>query len=170
MSVNLFKTMSIQIRPALPTDQAAVWEIIEPVVHAGDTYMYAPNSSRDKMLHLWFDADKYTYIAEMEGKIVGTFFMKANQPDLGSHVVNAGYMVHPNFRGRGIAEQLCRFSLTEAKRLGFKAMQFNCVIATNEVAVRLWQKCGFSIIGTLPKVYQHQTLGLVDAHVMYQWL
>lgn len=162
--------MSIQIRHALPTDQATVWEIIEPVIQAGDTYMYAPDSSRDKMLALWFDADKYTYVAEMEGKIVGTFFLKANQPDLGSHVVNAGYMVHPDFRGRGIAEQLCRFSLTEAKRLGFKAMQFNCVIATNEVAVRLWQKCGFQIIGTLPKAYQHQTLGLVDAHVMYQWL
>ena len=162
--------MPIQIRPALSSDHDAVWEIIEPVIQAGDTYMYAPDSSRDKMLAIWFDADKYTYIAEMEGKIVGTFFLKANQPDLGSHVVNAGYMVHPDFRGRGIAEQLCRFSLTEAKRLGFKAMQFNCVIATNEVAVRLWQKCGFSIIGTLPKAFQHQKLGLVDAHVMYQWL
>ena len=162
--------MPIQIRPALSSDHDAVWEIIEPVIQAGDTYMYAPDSSRDKMLALWFDADKYTYIAEIEGKIVGTFFLKANQPDLGSHVVNAGYMVHPDFRGRGIAEQLCRFSLTEAKRLGFKAMQFNFVIATNEVAVRLWQKCGFSIIGTLPKAFQHQKLGLVDAHVMYQWL
>lgn len=162
--------MSIQIRPALPSDHDAVWEIIEPVIRAGDTYMYAPDSSRDKMLTLWFDADKYTYVAEMEGKTVGTFFLKANQPDLGSHVVNAGYMVHPDYRGRGIAEQLCRFSLTESKRLGFKAMQFNCVIASNEVAVRLWQKCGFSIIGTLPKAYQHQKLGLVDAHVMYQWL
>jgi ribosomal protein S18 acetylase RimI-like enzyme len=162
--------MSIQISPALPSDQEAVWKIIEPVIRAGDTYMYAPNSPKDKMLTLWFNADKYTYVAEMEGKIVGTFFLKANQPDLGSHVVNAGYMVHPDFRGRGIAEQMCRFSLTEAKRLGFKAMQFNCVIATNEVAVRLWQKCGFSIIGTLPKAYQHQKLGLVDAHVMYQWL
>ena len=162
--------MPIQIRPALSSDHDAVWEIIEPVIQAGDTYMYAPDSSRDKMLAIWFDADKYTYIAEMEGKIVGTFFLKANQPDLGSHVVNAGYMVHPDFRGRGIAEQLCRFSLTDAKRLGFKAMQFNCVIATNEVAVRLWQKCGFCIIGTLPKAYQHQKLGLVDAHIMYQWL
>ena len=162
--------MSIQISPALPSDQEAVWKIIEPVIRAGDTYMYAPNSPKDKMPTLWFNADKYTYVAEMEGKIVGTFFLKANQPDLGSHVVNAGYMVHPDFRGRGIAEQMCRFSLTEAKRLGFKAMQFNCVIATNEVAVRLWQKCGFSIIGTLPKAYQHQKLDLVDAHVMYQWL
>lgn len=162
--------MSIQIRPALPFDQDAVWEIIESVIKAGDTYMYAPDSSREKMQTIWFDADKYTYVAEMEGTIVGTFFLKANQADLGNHVVNAGYMVHPDFRGRGIAEQLCRFSLTEAKRLGFKAMQFNCVIATNEVAVRLWQKCGFSIISTLPKAYQHQKLGLTDAHIMYQWL
>ncbi|MFN8348972.1 MAG: N-acetyltransferase [Spirosomataceae bacterium] len=162
--------MTLTIRQAQFSDQEAVWEIIAPVIRAGDTYMHAPDSSREKMLTLWFNTDKYTYVAEWEGKTVGTFFLKANQPDLGSHVVNAGYMVHPDFRGRGIAEQLCRFSLTEAKRLGFKAMQFNCVIATNEVAVRLWQKCGFSIIGTLPKAYQHQTLGLVDAHVMYQWL
>lgn len=165
-----FDIMTLTIRQAQFSDQEAVWEIIAPVIRAGDTYMHAPDSSREKMLTLWFNTDKYTYVAEWEGKTVGTFFLKANQPDLGSHVVNAGYMVHPDFRGRGIAEQLCRFSLTEAKRLGFKAMQFNCVIATNEVAVRLWQKCGFSIIGTLPKAYQHQTLGLVDAHVMYQWL
>lgn len=162
--------MSIKIRSAIRSDESGIWEIIEPVIKSGDTYMYAPDSSREKMMSIWFDPEKFTYVAEMEDKILGTFFLKANQPDLGSHVVNAGYMVHPDFRGRGIAEQMCRFSLTEAQRLGFKAMQFNCVISTNEVAVRLWQKCGFSIIGTLPKAYQHQKLGLVDAHVMYQWL
>ena len=162
--------MTIQIRSAIRSDEAGIWEIIEPVIKSGDTYMYAPDSSREKMMSIWFDPEKFTYVAEMEDKIVGTFFLKANQPDLGSHVVNAGYMVHPDFRGRGIAEQMCRFSLTEAQRLGFKAMQFNCVVATNTVAVKLWQKCGFSIVGTLPKIYQHQTLGLVDAHVMYQWL
>jgi len=101
---------------------------------------------------------------------VGTFFIKANQPDLGSHVANAGYMVHPDFRGKGIAEAMCRFSMQEAKLLGFKAMQFNIVMATNVGAIRLWQKCGFEIIGTLPKVFQHQVLGLTDALVMYQWL
>lgn len=162
--------MTIKIRSIIRSDESGIWEIIEPVIKSGDTYMYAPDSSREKMMSIWFDPEKFTYVAEMEGKIVGTFFLKANQPDLGSHVVNAGYMVHPDFRGRGIAEQMCRYSLEEARKLGFKAMQFNCVIATNEVAVRLWQKCGFQIIGTLPKAYQHQTLGLVDAHVMYQWL
>ncbi len=162
--------MTLKIRPATHADETAIWEIIEPVIKAGNTYMYAPDSSREKMLSIWFDPEKYTYVAEENDQVVGTFFLKANQPDLGSHVVNAGYMVHPDFRGRGIAEQLCRFSLTEAKRLGFKAMQFNCVIATNTTAIKLWQKCGFSIVGTVPKIYQHQTLGLVDAHVMYQWL
>lgn len=162
--------MTIKIRSIIRSDESGIWEIIEPVIKSGDTYMYAPDSSREKMMSIWFDPEKFTYVAEIEGKIVGTFFLKANQPDLGSHVVNAGYMVHPDFRGRGIAEQMCRYSLEEARKLGFKAMQFNCVIATNEVAVRLWQKCGFQIIGTLPKAYQHQTLGLVDAHVMYQWL
>lgn len=158
------------IRAAERNDQEDVWAIIEPVIRAGDTYMYSPDSSKEEMLALWFDSEKYTYVAEKEGRLVGTFFLKANQPDLGSHVVNAGYMVHPAYRGQGIAEQLCRFSLEEARRLGFKAMQFNCVISTNTVAVRLWQKCGFDIIGTLPKAFQHKELGLTDAFVMYQWL
>lgn len=160
----------LTIRAAEQNDQEGVWAIIEPVIRAGDTYMYSPDASKEKMLALWFDAEKYTYVAEKEGCLAGTFFLKANQPDLGSHVVNAGYMVHPAYRGRGIAEQLCRFSLEEARRLGFKAMQFNCVISTNTVAVRLWQKCGFDIIGTLPKAFQHKELGFTDAYVMYQWL
>ena len=161
---------SINIRLALATDHDAVWEIIEPIVRAGDTYVYAPDSSRQTMLAIWFSADKHTFVAEMDNQIVGTFFLKANQPDLGNHVANAGYMVHAAQRGRGIAEQMCRFSLLEAQRLGFEAMQFNCVVATNEVAVRLWQKCGFKIIGTIPEAFRHAQLGLVDAHVMHQSL
>ncbi len=162
--------MTITIRPAVAEDQEAVWAIIEPVIRAGNTYVYAPETPKEVMLSIWFAAEKYTYVAEKEGRISGTFFLKANQPDLGSHVANAGYMVHPDFRGQGIAEQLCRFSLDEARRLGFKAMQFNCVVSTNVVAVRLWQKCGFDIVGTLPKAFQPKESRPVDAYVMYQWL
>jgi ribosomal protein S18 acetylase RimI-like enzyme len=151
-------------------DSDDLWNIIHTVIQSGDTYVYSPDSSREKMLEIWFDIHKYAYLCEIEGQVVGTFFIKANQPDLGSHVANAGYMVHPDFRGKGIAEAMCRFSMQEAKRLGFKAMQFNIVMATNLGAIRLWQKCGFEIIGTLPKVFQHQVLGLTDALVMYQWL
>jgi ribosomal protein S18 acetylase RimI-like enzyme len=151
-------------------DSEIVWEIIQKVIIGGDTLVFSPDSSKEKMLEYWSADDKLAYVAEENGEIVGTFYLKANQLDLGSHVANAGYLVHPNNRGKGIAEKMCRFSLIEAKSLGFKAMQFNIVISTNEVAIRVWQKCGFEIIGRLPKEFQHQKLGLVDAFVMYQWL
>lgn len=151
-------------------DSEAVWEIIQKVIIEGDTLVFSPDSPKEKMLEYWSADDKFVYVAVENEEIVGTFYIKANQPDLGSHVANAGYLVHPAYRGKGIAEKMCRFSLIEAKKIGFKAMQFNIVICTNEVAIRVWQKCGFEIIGRLPKVFQHKKLGLVDAFVMYQWL
>ncbi len=151
-------------------DSNQIWEIIKNVISTGDTWVFSPDSSREKMFEYWFSADKHCYVYEIENQIAGIFFFKANQPDLASHVANAGYMVHPDFRGQGIAEKMCRFSLIEAKRLGFKAMQFNIVIATNEGAIRLWRKCGFEIVGRLPKAFHNAKLGYVDALVMYQWL
>jgi ribosomal protein S18 acetylase RimI-like enzyme len=151
-------------------DADVVWDIVSNIIQTGDTWVFSPDSSREKMLDIWFDAQKYAYVCERENELVGTFFIKANQPDLGSHVANAGYMVKPEYRGRGIAEAMCRFSLDEARRLGFKAMQFNSVVSTNEVAIRLWKRCGFEVIGTLHKAFHHQTLGFTDALVMYQWL
>jgi predicted acetyltransferase len=151
-------------------DAEAVWQILHLVIAKGDTLVFSPDSSKEKMLGYWSADDKYAYVCEIDSQIVGTFYIKQIQPDLGSHVANAGYLVHPNQRRKGIAETMCRFSLEESRRLGFLAMQFNIVISTNEVAIRVWQKCGFEILGRLPKVFQHQTLGLVDAFVMFQWI
>ncbi|MFY7907928.1 MAG: GNAT family N-acetyltransferase [Emticicia sp.] len=152
------------------TDAEFVWEIINLVISKGDTLVFFPDSSQEKMMKYWNDTDKYTYVCEIENQIVGIFYIKQNQPDLGAHVANAGYLVHPNHRKKGIAEFMCRYSLEEARGLGFLAMQFNIVISTNEVAVRVWQKCGFEIVGRLSKAFKHQEFGLVDALVMYQWL
>ncbi len=157
-------------RRATTADCDALWSIIEPVIQAGDTYMYAPDATQEEMMAVWFTPGKFSYVAELEGQVVGTFFICANQPGLGAHVANAGYMVHPAHRGRGIAQEMCRFSLDEARRLGFKAMQFNAVVSTNTVAIKVWERCGFTTIGTVPKAYQHRSLGLVDTYVMYQWL
>ena len=151
-------------------DADATWAIIQEVIKTGDTWVFDPLSSREKMLDYWFASDKFSYVYEIEGRIAGIFFFKANQPDLAAHVANAGYMVHPDFRGQGIAEAMCRFSLLAAKKEGFLAMQFNIVIASNEGAIRLWKKCGFDTVGILPKAFKHQQNGFIDALVMYQWL
>ncbi len=158
------------IRLATPIDHKAVWHIISHVISTGDTYVFSPDSSQEKMLNYWFSADKKTYVAEENNEILGTFYLKENQMDLGAHIVNAGYMVSENARGKGIGKAMAAFSLIEAKRLGFRGMQFNLVVKTNEKAVKLWLKMGFSIIGEIPEAYKHSSLGFVNAYIMYQKL
>jgi L-amino acid N-acyltransferase YncA len=122
-------------------------------------------------LAYWFGAETRTYVAEgEEGKVVGTYILRPNQPGLGSHVANAGYMVGEDGRGKGVGKAMCEHSLEEARRMRFHAMQFNMVVSTNETAVSLWKKLGFSIVGTLPQAYRHRELGLVDAYVMHRFL
>ncbi|GAA0880982.1 GNAT family N-acetyltransferase [Algoriphagus jejuensis] len=122
------------------------------------------------MLNYWLGADKDTYVAELEGDVLGTFYLKANQPDRGSHVVNAGYMVGEKARGKGIAKAMAEFSFVEAKHLGYSAMQFNYVVKSNEGAVVLWKKMGFEIVGEIPDAFLHPTLGLTNVYVMYRKL
>lgn len=162
--------LNMIIKLADKKDHEAVWHIISNVISTGDTYVFAPNSSKEKMLNYWFSPDKRTYIAEENNEILGTFYLKENQMDLGSHIVNAGYMVSENARGKGVGQSMAVFSLAEAKRLGFDAMQFNLVVKTNEKAVKLWLKLGFKIIGEIPEAYKHSSFGYVNAYIMYQKL
>ncbi len=158
------------IRLATQSDHEAIWQIISKVISTGDTYVFAPNSSKEKMLTYWFSSDKRTYIAEENNEILGTFYLKENQMDLGSHIVNAGYMVSENARGKGLGQAMAKFSMEEARKLGFRGMQFNLVVKTNENAVKLWLKLGFEIIGEIPEAYKHSQFGYVNAYIMYQKL
>ncbi len=158
------------LRPATLSDSDAVWTIFHEVVATGDTYVFDPNTSREEALAYWFAAGTNTYVAEADGQIVGTCILKPNQPALGSHVANAAFMVSSTTRGMGAGQRMGEHCLAEAKRLGFRAMQFNFVVSTNDKAVRLWQRLGFAIVGTLPGAYRHSKLGFVDAYVMFQKL
>jgi RimJ/RimL family protein N-acetyltransferase len=109
-----------------------------------------------------------TFVVEADGKIVGTYFIKPNQPALGSHVANCGYMVHPAMRGKGVGYTMGLHSVGKARKLGYKAIQFNIVVSTNVVAVRLWEKLGFSIVGTVPQGFHHKELGYVDTYIMHR--
>lgn len=162
--------MVLTIRAAAAADYEAIWRIFHEVVAAGDTYAYPPTTTREEALRLWFPHGGWTFVAECDGRVVGTYVMKANQPGQGSHVANCGYMIAAAASGRGFGEALCRHSLAEAARRGFRAMQFNFVVSTNTRAVALWQRCGFAIVGTVPEAFRHPTRGLVDAYVMHRRL
>jgi ribosomal protein S18 acetylase RimI-like enzyme len=122
------------------------------------------------MLDYWFSPERHVYVAETEGSIVGTMWLKANQPGLGSHIANAAYMVSPKAQGKGVGRAMAEYSIEEARRLGFRAMQFNFVVKSNASAVRLWQKLGFEIIGEIPEAFRHSNLGLTNSYVMYRKL
>ena len=160
----------ITIRRAGEADFDAIWRIFHQVVRRGDTYTYDPETTREQAYSIWMTGGQTTYVACVDGRVVGTYILKPNQPGLGSHVANAGYMVGEDGRGRGVGRAMCEHSLEEARGMGFHAMQFNMVVSTNESAVALWKKLGFSIVGTLPQAYRHRELGLVDAYVMHRFL
>jgi L-amino acid N-acyltransferase YncA len=160
----------LNIRPATKSDHDAIWNIFQAVIAAGDTYAFDPQMSRQDALAYWFRSDTHTYVAEGDGRIVGTYILRPNQPALGAHVANAAFMVAPDMRGCGIGRAMAEHCLTEARRLGFLAMQFNFVISTNESALRLWQQLGFKIVGTLPGAFRHPERGYVDVYVMFRSL
>jgi len=160
----------VLIRPFRETDVEALWRVLEPVIRAGETYALPHDMTRDAALAYWTGPDRETFLAESDGRIAGTYYLKANQAGGGAHVANCGYVTAAEFSGRGIARAMCLHSLDRARERGFRAMQFNLVISTNERAVRLWQSLGFETVGRLPHAFAHPRLGDVDALVMYRLL
>ena len=159
------------IRRFEETDWPSLWPILHATFLAGDTYAFAPESTEAEIYRAWVELPAATFVAlSASGRIVGTYFIKPNQPGLGAHVCNCGYVVAPEAQRQGIASAMCEHSQAEAIVLGFRAMQFNLVAVTNTGAVRLWQKHGFTVVGTLPGAFRHQRLGFVDALVMYKML
>jgi RimJ/RimL family protein N-acetyltransferase len=159
------------IRRFQPLDWAAVWPILHATVQAGDTYAFDPQSSEADMRRAWVELPVATYVAcADDGCILGTYYIKPNQPGLGSHVCNCGYVVAAEAQGHGVATTMCEHSQREARAMGFRAMQFNLVVSTNTRAIRLWQRLGYAIVATLPGAFRHSGLGYVDALVMYKSL
>jgi ribosomal protein S18 acetylase RimI-like enzyme len=161
---------SIVIREATKADFAAIWPIFREIVSAGETYGYDPDTGRDEAFELWMQAPRCTFVAEVGGKILGTYYLKTNQAGPGDHVCNCGYMVAAEARGKGLATAMCEHSQSVARDLGYRAMQFNFVATTNDGAVRLWEKLGFETVGRIPLGFHHPREGFVDALVMYKRL
>jgi ribosomal protein S18 acetylase RimI-like enzyme len=159
------------IREYRESDWPEVLPILQETFRTGDTYAFEPQSSAQEIRRVWVQAPARTFVAcEPDGRIQGTYFIKANQPGLGAHVCNCGYVVAARAQGRGIAARMCEHSQAQALAMGFRAMQFNLVVATNTRAIRLWERLGFAVVGRLPGAFNHQKLGYVDALVMFKQL
>jgi L-amino acid N-acyltransferase YncA len=160
--------MEMTIRQANDPDCESIWEIFREVIAAGETYPIDPNIPREAALAYWFKHNALVCVAESDNRIVGSYTVHQNQAAAGAHVANAAFIVGKEARGQGIGRAMGEHCLNEARRLGFRAMQFNFVVSTNESAVKLWQDLGMKIVGTLPGAFQHPTRGYVDVYVMYQ--
>jgi ribosomal protein S18 acetylase RimI-like enzyme len=160
-----------QIRKYQESDWPTIWRILHTTFLAGDTYAFSPESTEAEIHKTWVEAPAATFVAcDPDGPILGTYFIKSNQPGLGDHVCNCAYVVASQAQGRGIATLMCEHSQAEAIAMGFRAMQFNFVVSTNDRAVRLWQRLGFSVVGRVPGAFRHQRLGYVDALIMFKQL
>lgn len=159
----------VTLRPFVEADWPAVWGLFRAVAAAGDAFAYDEATTEAEARRLWVEPPSVAFVAgAADGTLLGTYFIRPNQPGRGDHVANGGYMVAPAARGRGLAVRLCDHSLDAARRLGFTAMQFNYVVATNTAAVRAWERCGFAVVGRVPGAYRHAALGPVDVLVMHR--
>ena len=140
------------------------------MIATGDVFAYAPDTSEDEARRGWMSPGIATCVAEREGEVVGAYMLRPNQPGLGSHVANAGYVVRPDSFGAGVGTAMAEHSLVEARSAGYRAMQFNAVVTTNERAVALWKRLGFEVIGAVPEGFRHRDLGYVDLLIMYRRL
>lgn len=158
------------IRPSSPKDRAAIWTIIKPIIRVGETYTLDRSMSEDEALSYWLGPDKEVFVAEYGDAIVGTYYMRPNQAGGGRHVCNCGFMTSVHASRRGVARRMCLHALDHARSRGYRAMQFNFVVSTNERAVRLWGSLGFEIVGRLPLAFENPTGDYVDAFVMFKQL
>lgn len=158
------------IRPATEHDAGDIWRILEPVIREGEYFAYRRDLTESELDGLWHGPGREVFLAEIEGQVVGTYFIKPNQAGGGSHVANGGYATAPAARGKGVAREMCLHSLEIARQRGFRAMQFNFVVSSNDRAVRLWLSCGFTIVGTLPSAFERPNGSEVDVYVMHRTL
>ncbi|GLY27221.1 GNAT family N-acetyltransferase [Kineosporia sp. NBRC 101731] len=160
----------MKIRAFDDADWPAVYAIIREVIDGGETYAYDPDWTEPECRQVWVGpAPSITVVAVADdGTILGTAHSGPNRPARGSHVSTASFMVSSKARGQGVGRALGLYVLDWARSAGYHGMQFNAVVDTNTVAVKLWHSLGFETIGIVPEAFDSRAHGLVGLHVMYQ--
>ena len=160
----------LTIRPFTESDWPALWPVIREILAAGETYPYPRETAENEAHALWIERSDQVFVAERGGMMVGTYYIRPNQPGLGDHICNSGFMVSSDARGGGIGRAMGEHALVAAAERGYRAMQFNLVLVSNPASIRIWQQLGFETVGRIPQAFRHSSLGLVDALIMYRRL
>jgi L-amino acid N-acyltransferase YncA len=167
------KILKAQVRPAHLEDFEEIYEVFCRILDEGATYSYTREEMTPERSLAYFmtSAGTYCFLVESAKKeMLGFYTIRPNRTGRGSHVANASFIVHPSHRGKGVGRKISVHALKTARKLGYKAMQFNFVVSTNQVALSLYQSLGFNIVGTLPRGFQHTKKGLVDVYIMHRFL
>ncbi|MHA7876489.1 GNAT family N-acetyltransferase [Roseivivax sp.] len=165
------QTAPLHLRPYAPADAEPLWRMLEPVFRAGETYAIEPDISRAEALDFWTgDGNRVSLAEDADGTILGSYFLRPNKRGGGAHVANAAFVTAPAAQGRGVARQMLAHAEAAARAAGFRAMQFNFVVAENTRAVATWERAGYAVVGRLPGAFHHPSAGYVDALVMMKHL
>lgn len=160
----------LEFRSATDSDWGEIYRIFCEVTATADTYPFQPDTPESEAREVWMGSPKSVFVALDGDEIVATAFVRPNQTGLSDHVANAGWMVDPARQGEGIGRPFAEYVLDRAREMGYLAMQFNAVVASNEKAISLWKSMGFRIVGTVPDAFRHASLGLTPVHIMYRKL
>lgn len=160
----------VSIRKSRLKDKDEIWKNIQEVISLGEINSFGPDTSKENILPYWCGKNKHTYVAIINEKIIGTFLIKSIQPELGSHIGNVSYMIDKSRLVSEIGQIVGEFSVKEAKRLGYEALQLNIVLKNNEKVINIWKKIGFKVIGKIPQAFNYKEIKLVDAYIMYKKL
>lgn len=157
-----------KLEPYQAQDEKELYAIFQEVVETGSQFPYE-SSSQEEFQKQFFSPGSHVYVCRSsQGSLIGGFYLKANYSGRSKHIANAAYMIASTHRGCGIGTLLIKASLRLAQNMGFLAMQFNMVLSQNSGAIKLYEKLGFAIIGTIPQAIRNRDGSFQDGHTMYR--
>ena len=164
----------VQLVLADNQDIESLLDLYRVIVDEGNSYPHDRFPDRDDFMDYWFcgNSTVAAYVPDRDNAagMAGVFYLKPNWPGRAGHVANAGFIVAPNWRNKGLGWLLGETMLAHAKRLGYRSVIFNLVFSENVAARCLWNKLGFKELGVIPGAVRKNDGAYQDAVIMFRSL